>query len=67
MKNESKHYKPKRIIDGYITKKQLHGGFKIIEISHISNENFLRKRVLHKGLTLSDAEDIVYRLESRLK
>lgn len=67
MKNEKKSYKPTRIIDGYRMKKQLHGGFKIVEYSHFSNESFLRKKVLHKNLTLTDAEDKLYRLESKLK
>lgn len=65
MKNKS--YKPKLIIDGYQMKKQLHAGFKIVEYFHYSNENYLRKRVLFKNLTLSDAEDKLYRLESKLK
>ena len=66
MKNEKKSYKPTRIIDGYQMKKQLHGGFKIVEYSHVRNEVFLRKKVIHKDLTLTDAEDILYRLESKL-
>lgn len=60
-------YKPSLIIDGYQMKNHLHGGFKIVEYSHFSNENFIRKRVLFKHLTLSEAEDRLYRLESRLK
>ena len=47
-------------------KKHLHGGFKIVEYSHFSNEGFMRKRVLFKHLTLSEAEDKLYRLESKL-
>lgn len=66
MKNQ-KTYKPTLIIDGYQMKKHLHGGFKIVEYSHFSNESFIRKRVLFKHLTLSDAEDKLYRLESKLK
>lgn len=65
MKNPS--YKPKRIIDGYTMKKHLHGGFKIVEYSHFSNENFIRKRTLFKHLSLSDAEDMLYRLENNPK
>lgn len=66
MKNNSL-YKPKYIIDGYAIKKHLHGGFKIVEYSHYSNESFVRKRTLFKHLSLSDAEDRLYRLESNLK
>lgn len=66
MKNE-KTYKPTLIIEGYKMKKQLHGGFKIIEYSRFSNETFIRKRVLFKHLTLSEAEDKLYQLESKLK
>lgn len=67
MKNQKTPYKPTRIIDGYQMKKHLNGGFKIVEYSHFSNEGFLRKRVIHKHLSLSDAEDMLYRLESKLK
>lgn len=66
MKNQKTSYKPTRVIDGYQMKKHLHGGFKIVEYSHFSDENFIRKRVLFKHLTLSDAEDKLYRLESKL-
>lgn len=66
MKNK-KSYKPTLIIDGFQMKKHLHGGFKIIEYSHFSNESFIRKRILYKHLTLSEAEDKIYRLESKLK
>ena len=59
--------KPALIIDGYEMKKHLHGGFKIIEYSHYENEKFIRKRTLFKHLTLVEAEDILYRLESKLK
>ena len=62
MKNS---YKPYRIIDGYFMKKQLRGGFKVVEVSHFSNEKFYRKRVLKKNLTLNDAEDMIYRLEKQ--
>ena len=55
-----------RIIDGYQMKKQLHGGFKITEYSHIEG-NPIKKRTLYKNLTMTDAEDLLYRLESKLK
>lgn len=48
-------------------KKQLHGLFKIVEVSHFSDEHFLRRKVLYKNLTLTDAEDKLYRLESKMK
>lgn len=67
MKNQKSSYKPTLIIDGYQMKKQLRNGFKIVEYSHYSNETFIRKRVLFKHLTLTDAEDKLYRLESKLK
>lgn len=63
MKNQ-KLYKPALVIDGYQIKKHLHGGFKIVEYFHFSNETFIRKRTLFKHLTLTDAEDKLYRLES---
>ena len=65
MKIES--YKPKRITDGYQMKKHLHNGFRIIEIWHFSNENNYRKRCVAKHLNLSDAEDLLYKLEAKLK
>ena len=65
MKNKTP-YKPALIIDGYQMKKHLHGGFKIIEYSHFSDEKFVRKKTLFKHLSLSDAEDRMYRLESKL-
>ena len=62
-----KNYKPYLIIDAFLIKKQLHGGFKVVEVSHFSNESFYRKRTLKKNLNLNEAEDMVYRLESKLK
>lgn len=59
-------YKPILIIDGYQMKKHYDGGFKIIEYSHYSNENFQRKRTVGKHLTLTDAEDMLYRMERKL-
>ena len=67
MKNEKTAYKPYRIIDGYHMKKQLHRGFKILEYYHYSNEQSYRRRTLYKNLTLTDAEDKLYRLESKIK
>lgn len=60
-------YKPTRLIEGYQVKKQLHGGFKIVEYTRMSNEDVVRKRTIYKNLTLTDAEDILYRLESKQK
>lgn len=60
-------YKPKRIVDGYQMKKQQHGLFKIVEYYHFSNEQNIRKRTLHKDLNISEAEDLIYRLESKQK
>lgn len=67
MKNKNSKYKPECIIDGYSIKKQLMGGFKVIEYSHYSNEKFSRKRTLHKNLSITDAENIVYELNKKLK
>lgn len=62
--NDKKQCKPTRITDGFRIKKQLHGGFKIQEFFHFSNEGFIRKRTLFKNMNLSDAEDKLYRLEN---
>jgi hypothetical protein len=64
MKNDS--YKPKRITDGYQMKKHLHGGFRIIEHWHFSNETNIRRRCVAKHLDLNEAEDLMYRLEAKL-
>lgn len=66
MKNEkTPSYKPTRDIDGYQMRRQLHGGFKIVEYSHYSNEDIIRKRTIYKNLTLTEAEDKLYRLEGK--
>lgn len=67
MKNRKSPYKPLLIIDGYQMRKHLHGGFKIVEYSHFSDEKFLRKRTIFKHLTLSEAENKLYFLESKIK
>ena len=58
--------KSTRVIDGYQMKKQLHGGFKIVEYSHVEGQPAsARKRTLHKNLLLTDAESLLYKLESK--
>ena len=64
MKNEG--YKPTRVIDGYDMKKHLNGGFRILEYFHFSNEKYVRKRCIAKHLNLSEAESLMYKLESKL-
>ena len=59
-------YKPKRITDGYQMKKHLHGGFRVIEYWHFSNESYIRKKCVAKHLNLSQAEDLMYKLEAKL-
>nr|DAF47593.1 MAG TPA: hypothetical protein [Myoviridae sp. ctByu2] len=54
-----------RYIDGYRIKKQQHGLFKVIEYSSLVDGTSLRKRTLFKDLTISDAEDHVYKLETK--
>lgn len=66
MKNR-KPYQPKRIIDGYRMKRQIHGRFKIIEYSRMSNDTGAKKRTLYKNLTLTEADDAIYKLELKLK
>lgn len=48
-------------------KRQIHGGFKIIEYSRMSNDTGAKKRTLYKNLTLTEADDAIYKLESKLK
>ena len=55
------------VIDGYQIKKHLMKGFKIVQFSHYSNEGYIRKKTLYKHLTLSEAEEILYKLESNIK
>ena len=66
MKTEKQSYKPIRVIEGYAMKKQLRGGYKIIEYWRMSNEEGVRKRTLHKNLPMTDAEDKLYRLENKI-
>ena len=63
-------YKPIRVTDGYVMKKQLHNGFKIIEFYHYEHRgkpiSEIRKHTVKKDLLLTDAEDLIYKLESKL-
>lgn len=63
-------YKPIRITDGYVMKKQLHNGFRIVEFYHYEHRgkpiSEVRKRTVKKDLLLTDAEDLLYKLESKL-
>lgn len=62
----SKNHKSKLIIIGYEMRKNQHEGFKIIKFFRYENENFSRKKTIYKHLTLSDAESILYKLESQI-
>ena len=60
--------KPKDIeIVGYEVHKQQLGKFKIREYYYNKNEGVIKKRTIKKNLTLSDAENQQYLLESKLK
>lgn len=65
MQKSNLSYKPIKIIDGYQIKKQQRGLFKVVEFSHYSNESKLRKRTIYKDLDISNAENILYRLETK--
>lgn len=67
MTSKKHSYKPKRIILGYNTKKQLHSGFKVIEYSRMSNEDYVRRKTIAKNLTVDGAEEMIYELEKKLK
>ena len=47
----------------YVKKKQLGGGFKIVEYRRLPNGGF-KKRTIRKNLTLTEAEDFLYKKES---
>ena len=70
MKIEKTTYKPIRITDGYVMKKQLHNGFRIVEFYHYEHRgkpiSEVRKHTVKKDLPLTDAEDLLYKLESKL-
>ena len=70
MKIEKTTYKPIRITDGYIMKKQLHKGFRIVEYFHYELKGRqvteVRKRTYKKNLLLTDAEDLLYKLENSI-
>lgn len=63
-------YKPQRTTDGYVMKKQLHGGFKILEYYHYELHGKAttdtRKRTIKKNMLLTDAENLLYRLEHKV-
>lgn len=65
MKIES--YRPLRTTDAYQMKKQLHGRFKIVEYYHYELHGKptteVRKRTIKKNLLLTDAENLLYKLE----
>lgn len=62
-------YKPTKVIDGYISKKQLHGGFKVIQLYHYEKNgkplSEMRRRVIRKGLNMDEAEELIYKLEKQ--
>lgn len=58
--------KPKRITDAFYMKKQLHGGYKIIEVFHFDNENYYRKKIIAKNVPYMDAESMIYNLEHKI-
>ena len=66
MKKRNTH-RTRKVIDGFRMKKQLHGGFKIVEYSHFEKNGYaiteIRKRTLYKDLPMTDAEAKLYELE----
>ena len=67
MQNET--YKPKRVTDRFIQKKQLCNGYKVVEFFHYELHgkavSEIRKRIVAKNLTLSDAEAMIFSLERK--
>jgi hypothetical protein len=55
--------KPKRIIRGYVKKKQQSGGFKVVQYSSMEDDSSPKKRTIRKNLTLDEAEELIYQLE----
>lgn len=60
-----KSYKPKRIIDCFKMRPQIHGGFKVVEYSSMSDGTSPKKRTISKDLTMSEAEALIYTLEKK--
>ena len=52
-------------IKGYEIRKQQRGLFKIVEYIQATPDSGVRKRTIRKDLNLSDAEKILYDLESK--
>ena len=52
-------------IKGYEIHKQQRGLFKIVEYIQATPNSGIRKRTIYKNLNLSDAEKILYDLESK--
>lgn len=61
--------KAKRVIDGYVMKRQSGGGFKVVEFSHKElNGNpvtQVTKKTIKKGMSMSDAENLIFMLENK--
>jgi hypothetical protein len=68
MKHKNKSYKTVTWeLLGYEKHKQLHGGYKVIKYMKLSDNSRIKKSTIHKDLTETDAEDIIYRLERNNK
>ena len=52
-------------IKGYEIRKQQRGLFKIVEYIQATPDSGVRKRTIRKDLNLSDAEKVLYDLESK--
>lgn len=52
-----------RLIDSYQYRKQQHGLFKIVEYSSLRDGSNAKKRTIAKNLTLSEAEEYLYKVE----
>lgn len=59
------HTVSQRQILGYEYKKQLYNGYKVLEYFTNGNDGEVRKRTVAKNLSVTDAEDTVYRLERK--
>lgn len=50
----------------YEIRKQVHGRFRVVEF-YLAPDGFIRKRSIKKNLLYTDADELVYNLEKKLK
>ena len=50
----------------YEIRKQMHGRFRVVEF-YLAPDGFIHKRSIKKNLLYTDADELVYKLEKKLR